>query len=59
MCSDLCFDPAFVTECVLQVFLQARLYLNKKKAENKIHELVWLHFKTEIVLSREESSPAV
>lgn len=31
ICSDLCFDPAFVTVCVLQVFLQARLYLNKKQ----------------------------
>lgn len=30
MCSDLHFDAAFVTVCVLQVFLQARLYLNKK-----------------------------
>lgn len=57
MCSDLRFDPAFVTVCALQVFLQARLYLNKK--QKKIHGLAWIHFKTGIILSREESSPAV
>lgn len=55
MCSDLSFDLAFVTACVLQVFIQARLYLNKKQ-KNKIHGLAGLHFKTEIILSREESS---
>lgn len=31
MCSDLRFDPVFVTVYVLQVFLQARLYLNKQQ----------------------------
>lgn len=30
-CSDLRFHPAFVTGRVLQVFLQARLYLNNKQ----------------------------
>lgn len=57
MSSDLCFDPAFVTLCVLQVFISQAVF--KQKAKNKIHGLPGLPFKAEIILSREESSPAV